>query len=286
MVTVGETTKKIVDLHKNGMGIEEIALQFNITTGNVKKRLKSFERIENGFYSTRFNATENPSYKPSYQTPITWSREKIKEGFELFIKENGRLPTHYEIDDSPLLPSSRQIQRRYGGLSKLRVELGYGDIHLGKGIYRVNIQKTIGNRGGNAEDKLEQMLVEKFGELFVQSEKRFGVNRYRVDFLVYAKDAVLGIDVFATDDRRNIQKNIAIKIPKYRSFPANIPLLFLVWSDKFTEEEIDKSVQYMTALGDVPNLKIVGLEGLLERLNKLEPLIPPINYKPFPRTNS
>jgi hypothetical protein len=284
VVTVGEMTKKIVNLHKNGMSIEEIALQFNITTGNVSKRLKSFEKIENGFY-TRFNTTGSPSYKPSYQTPVTWSTEKIKEGFESFIKENGRLPTHYEIDDSPLLPSSRQIQRRFGGLSKLRIELGYGDIHLGKGIYRTNIQKAIGNRGGNAEDKLEELLVAKFGELFVQSEKRFGANRYRVDFLVYAKDAVLGIDVFATDDRRNIQKNIAIKIPKYRSFPADIPLFFLVWSDKFIEEDIDKSVLYMTALGDVPNLKIVGLEGLLDRLNKLEPLIAPLNYKPFPHTN-
>lgn len=280
MVTVGEMTKRIVELHKNGMSVVEIALQFNITPGNVNKRLKSFERIEQGFYTPK-----NPNYKAGYQTPIAWTAEKIKEGLELFIKENGRLPTHYEIDDSPHLPSSRQIQRRYGGLSKLRLELGYGDVNFGKGALRRDIQKVTGRRGGEAEDKLEQLLVEQFGELFVQSERRFGVNRYRVDFLVYAKGVVLGIDVFATDDKRNIQKNIAVKIPKYRSFPPDIPLFFLVWSDKFTEQSIDASVQYMTVLGDVSNLKIVGLEGLLDRLKKLEPLTPPSGYKPFLNTD-
>ncbi|OHA45886.1 MAG: hypothetical protein A3A80_04405 [Candidatus Terrybacteria bacterium RIFCSPLOWO2_01_FULL_44_24] len=45
-----------------------------------------------------------------------WDLEKIKQGFDLFYKENGRYPTTFDVDDYKYLPSSRQIQRNFGGL--------------------------------------------------------------------------------------------------------------------------------------------------------------------------
>ena len=49
-----------------------------------------------------------------------WTTERIKDGFERFRKENGRLPIASEIDSLEYLPSARQIQRKFGGLEKLR----------------------------------------------------------------------------------------------------------------------------------------------------------------------
>jgi len=276
MVTVGEKTKRIVQLHKDGLSVEEIAEHFNISTGSVLKRLKSFEKIEQGFYSPG-----NPNYKLDYQKPVTWTTEQMKEGFDRFLKENGRLPTAYEIDDTPYLPSARQIQRRFGGVSKLRLELGYGEVHFGKGVQRGDRSRATGLRGGAAEDELEKMLVKRFGELFVQSEKRFGEIRNRVDFVVYAKDVVVGIDVFATDDKRTIIKNIAVKIPKYISFPKDVPLFFVVWTDKITQQEIDRAIANMSKLALLPHLKVVNADSLFENLIDLETLIPPMGYKSF-----
>jgi hypothetical protein len=39
------------------------------------------------------------------RTPI-WSKDAIKEGFDKFIYENGRLPKAHEVDKSSYLPSS------------------------------------------------------------------------------------------------------------------------------------------------------------------------------------
>ena len=47
-----------------------------------------------------------------------------KEGFERFVQENGRLPSAVEIDAIDYLPSSRLIQRKFGGLERLRGALG------------------------------------------------------------------------------------------------------------------------------------------------------------------
>ena len=276
MVAVGEKTKQIVRLYNDGESVENIALQFGISQGSVLKRLKSYEKISSGFYTSSEYKDKN-----RYEVPVVWTIENIKIGLDRFISESGHLPTAYEVDDCPYLPSSRQIQRRFGGLSKLREQLGYDQIHLGRGSNRGDSSRKTGLRGGNAEDELEKLLVAKFGELFVQSEKRFGVKRNRIDFLIYAKNALIGIDVFATDEKRTIIKNVAVKIPKYISFPSHIPLFFVVWSDAISDDEITNAVKNMSSMSRLPNLKVVGVNSMLSYLENLEPLSPPNNYQVF-----
>lgn len=277
MVAIGEKTKQIVALFNEGASIKEIALKFGITPSSVNKRLNSFNKIQQGFYKP-----SSPNYKLDYQAPVAWTDEMLKAGFERYVKENGRLPTAYEIDDTEYLPSARQIQRRFGGVSQLRKELGYGDVHFGKGDHRGDRSKVTGLRGGNAEDALETLLVNKFGELFVQSEKRFGENRNRVDFVVYAENAVIGIDVFATDDKRTIIKNVAVKIPKYVSFPSDIPLYFVVWTKSINAKEIEAAVANMSKMSLLPQLKVTSVGRLMSELESLVPLTPPASYKGFP----
>lgn len=153
------------------------------------------------------------------------SIESIKAGFETFYRQYNRLPTASEVDNLSYLPSSRYIQKRYGGLEKIRVQLGFPDPHLGKGLFRSTIASKVGKRGRANEQKFEKMLREKFGEVFVHTERIFDNTKNRVDFFVYCLDGNFGIDVFYTDTLRSLQSNVNIKMKKYTHFPSTLYLV-------------------------------------------------------------
>lgn len=191
-----------------------------------------------------------------------WSKERIKSAFDEFVELNGRLPTAPEIDQSSTLPSSRQIQRKFGGLRALRAELGYEITDFGSGDFRSQITKTHGRRGSDAERLLEQKLINRFGELFVHTEKLYGKGKNRVDFFVYAQNSNFGIDIFTTETTRDLQKNINIKVDKYIDFPKNIPLYFALSSTSLTDLDVERSLDNMSKLAKLPNLKILTLDQL------------------------
>mgnify|MGYP001615366934 FL=1 len=167
-----------------------------------------------------------------------WTIERIKEGFERFKNEHGRLPRAPEIDRLEYLPSSRNIQKRFGGLARLRSQLGYSDVHFGRGVFRSEIATRVNDRGRNAELVLEKALRKKFGEVFVHTEKFFESSKNRVDFYVYSPDGNFGIDVFYTDTMRYLQSNINIKMGKYRNFP--VELFLVVANESLKQDDIDR----------------------------------------------
>jgi len=166
-----------------------------------------------------------------------WTTEKIKEGFDRFIKENGRLPKSIEIDELEYLPSRKLIERNFGGLEKLRGELGYQDTHFGKGKFRSEIAYKANTRGRNIELILEKLLKNKFGEVFVHTEKIFDNTKNRVDFYIYSPSGNFGIDVFGTDTMHNLQSNMSAKLSKYSGFLEK--LFFVVVSDSFSQDDLD-----------------------------------------------
>jgi hypothetical protein len=168
----------------------------------------------------------------------TCTIEYIKQGFERFLFEYKRLPTSPEIDKLDYLPSSRQIQRKFGGLEKLREQLGYKDTHFGKGSFRSEIGTRSNVRGRDTEIALEKILREKFGEVFVHTERIFDDSKNRVDFYIYSPDGIIGIDIFYTNTMRDLQKNVNIKIDKYLKFPHK--LFFVVGNDSFLQKDLDE----------------------------------------------
>lgn len=193
----------------------------------------------------------------------TWTIEKIKDGFEKFRREHGRLPIAPEIDRLDYLPSSRQIQRKFGGLEKLRSVLGYEETNFGKGKYRSQIAYRINKKGREVELELEKTLRRKFNEVFVHTERIFDDSKKRVDFLVYSPSGIFGIDVFYTDMIQDLQKNINIKIDKYLRFPYQ---LFLVVANPiFSQEQLDLySRDKRKKLP--PNTQILSMRSLLAQL--------------------
>jgi len=195
----------------------------------------------------------------------TWNIQKIKEGFERFLKENGRLPIAPEIDKLDYLPSSRQIQRRFGGLEKLRAQLGYLETNFSRGSFRRKIAKRSNKQGRNAELELESILREKFHEVFVHTERIFDNSKNRVDFYVYSPDGIFGIDIFYTDTMPDLQKNINIKIDKYHNFPHELYLA--VANPIFKQEDLDNYTE--TKRKALPqNARIVTLKTLLSIVGK------------------
>lgn len=124
-----------------------------------------------------------------------WTIKKIKEGFERFLGEHGRLPIAPEIDQLEYLPSSRQIQRKFGGLEKLRETLNYKDVHFGRGDYRSKIASRVNLKGREIELQLEKILRNKFHEVFIHTERIFDDTKNRVDFYVYSPDEDFGKSV-------------------------------------------------------------------------------------------
>lgn len=172
-----------------------------------------------------------------------WTVEKIKEGFDRFIKENGRLPKSMDINKAgevDYLPNRRLIERNFGGLEKLRRELGYVDTHFGKGKFRSEIAHKANISGRNIELALEKLLKNKFGEVFVHTEKIFDNTKNRVDFYIYSPSGNFGIDVFGTDTMHNLQSNMSAKLSKYSGFLEK--LFFVVASDSFSQDDLDNYI--------------------------------------------
>lgn len=196
-----------------------------------------------------------------------WTAEKIKEGFERFIKEKGRLPKSIEIDEVDYLPSRKLIERNFGGLEKLRGELGYIDTHFGKGKFRSEIAHRVNTSGRSIELALEKLLKNKFGEVFVHTEKIFDNTKNRVDFYIYSPSGNFGIDVFGTDTMYNLQSNINVKLNKYSGFKER--LFFVVVSDFFFQTDLDTYVIKKTRA--LPkNAKIITIKSLEQILSNIK----------------
>ncbi|HVS58611.1 MAG TPA: hypothetical protein VHD60_02605 [Candidatus Saccharimonadales bacterium] len=208
-----------------------------------------------------------------------WTQESLKIAFDRFIAENGRLPTAPETDRTDYLPSARQIQRRFGGLKELRAALGYEDTDFGSGTHRSNMATNGNLRASEAERELQHQLASIFGEPYVHSEKYYGGGRNRADFIVYTKDAIFGIDVFTTETKHDLQKNVAIKIDKYIDFPQSQPLYFVVVSKSLSESDVKLAVAGMTKISKLPSVKVLTPEGLFEDVEQYERYLDPDGFK-------
>lgn len=154
-----------------------------------------------------------------------WTKENILAGLQKFFDDSGRYPTAEEIDRYPYLPSSRQIQRRFGGLVQLRKDLNFAVSNYSIGAHRSQIASKVGIQGGKTEREMETTLVNYFGEYFVHVEKplyNFFCNKagfslkfkQRADFLVYCDPKPFCVDVFYPRDFLVLKKNYKHKRTK------------------------------------------------------------------------
>lgn len=201
-----------------------------------------------------------------------WSIDDLKNGFERFFKERGHYPTAIEIDECTYLPSSRQFQRRFGGLTKFRALIGLTDTHFGKGKYRSNISNRVGKRGSEAEQKLEKILINHFGEAFVHIEKPINpqTRRIRYDFFIYAKDSVFAVDVFYSDTKRLTNINLDLKLNSYKN--TSTPLFLVMANPDISQEELDNIAEHKPNKPVPGHIKLITLTNFLAIIDRIRPL--------------
>lgn len=209
-----------------------------------------------------------------------WTTDIIKQGIDKFFDQHGNFPTAWDFDKTPYLPSARQVQRAFGGLEALRISLGYSETNYTKGQLRR--QRSIdGNTNGlAAEDRLEILLINRFGEPFVHTQKRYYKKlKNRYDFFIYAYDMHFGIDVFTTQRREYIGPNIRHKLLKYKDIPPDVPVYFIVASETLTPEDVEKGTQSALGLKLLPNISVMHIDDFIKLIDSIEPLAIPLGYK-------
>lgn len=198
-----------------------------------------------------------------------WKLEDLKNGIDRFYQEYGRFPTVSDLDNIDYLPSSRWIQMKFGGMVKVRKDLGYTDSHLGIGKYRSGIAQQINKAGLDFEHEIEKILVYKFGEQFVHVQKRVGNTRERLDFYIYSSSGNFGVDVTnVTGHFRNVQTNTNVKVAKYKNL--SLKLLIVVNGD-FQQDRIDDWL--LNRIKPLPtNWRILTKNNFVSEINKFKPL--------------
>lgn len=180
------------------------------------------------------------------QHQFLWTIENLEAGFEKFYEENGRYPSSPEIDVFEYLPSSRQIQRMFGGLQKLRKEMKLEhqapDHH--KGEIRSKMAGYSMVRASNYEEAYYFYLISKIPELFVHEHKVIRNKEYKTstDFFIYPPDSNGGfaIDLFYAMDIINLLKQVKIKESKYTSMPYRV--FFVSMNNQISQEAIDTKI--------------------------------------------
>lgn len=193
-----------------------------------------------------------------------WTTKAIREGLDRFNRENSHYPTALEIDKTTYLPSSRQIQRRFGGLINFRKLAGHNVTDFSSGSGRSDIAIQAGRRGLAGEKEVEKGLVEYFGEEFVHVEKRWGPLKRRLDFFVYSPKEIFGVDVISTSSLHSLIVNLNIKIPRYTDFPHE--LYFVVVGSNLPQEKLDKLVKNKKKLLLATNVHLLSLKVFLQTI--------------------
>ncbi|MEI6397011.1 MAG: hypothetical protein WCO48_02990, partial [Candidatus Taylorbacteria bacterium] len=163
-----------------------------------------------------------------------WNLEKIRGGFEKFYHEHNRYPTTPEIDIYPFLPSSRQLQRRFGGLPTLRKLIGLsGPTDFTTGEYGSKRALEINKRANMLEQMVYEYLIERFGKPFVHREYFFTDDRRaRTDFFVYWQKGNFAVDVFYPKDKKNFLGCLNSKLRTYKTTQLlKYPVIFLMMND-------------------------------------------------------
>ncbi len=173
---------------------------------------------------------------------VIWKLEDIQRGLKRYYDENGRYPTAIEFDDCDYLPTAKLIQRRFGGLVKLRKCLGLaGPNDYTKGRHSSARASTILARSNDVENQVHRFLIARFGEPFVHREFLFDkTRRCRTDFYVYTREGGFAVDVFYPKDRHSLIGCINSKLRTYRmDLEIKYPIIFLMMNEKIGDRDLE-----------------------------------------------
>ncbi len=175
---------------------------------------------------------------------VPWSLPELKVGLLEFYKEYGHYPTATEVDGYRFLPSSRSIERSFGGLVELRKKLNLGDNNhdFRTGKHSSERSLKINKRAHATEQVVYEYLVQRFKKEFVHREYFFtDDHRTRADFFVYDSGKGFCVDVFYPASPRNLSGCLNIKLTKYAGMQTYLdyPVVFLQMNESISQTRLD-----------------------------------------------
>ncbi|MDO8575596.1 MAG: hypothetical protein Q7R78_02755 [bacterium] len=176
---------------------------------------------------------------------VKWTLERIKKGYEDFYNERGHYPTATEIDSYGKLPSSRQIQRVYGGLPLLREKINLKAEHdLTKGKHSSERAVMIGKRAHKVELEVYTYLSLRFEKSFINRKYSFSDNnKNQIDFYMVHKKGNFLIDVFYPSDKKNLIGCLNSKLSNYAKLMTDgTPIIYLMMNRDIGENDIEKII--------------------------------------------
>lgn len=181
--------------------------------------------------------------KRSQFSDTNWSLENLKDGLDYFFDIHSRYPTVKEVDKFDHLPTSRTIQRSFGGLMKLRKTLGLNTpINHSSGATRSKTASDADKRAKKYEKEFYSHLISKIPEVRVHEHKIIRPGDTAADFFIYTTDTDgIVVDLFYAMDMHSLGGVVNIKSKKYLN--VEFPVYFvLVGNEQINQEVIDQKV--------------------------------------------
>lgn len=177
-----------------------------------------------------------------YQAP--WTPEQLTAGLMQFKEMYGKFPTAHDVDAFDYLPSSRSIQRNYGGLVHLRKTLIPNETaDYTRGSSRSDVARSAIKNGQEYESLFYTLLSGYFSEIAVHEHKVMRPGNVNCDFYIYiTKNSGVVIDIFYSSSVRNLTNIINIKLKRY--ILVNEPTyLIVVGNSEITQIDIDSKMK-------------------------------------------
>lgn len=165
-----------------------------------------------------------------------WNIENIRDGFSYFFDIYGHYPTSQEVDSFDFLISSRQIQRSFGGVVKIRKQLNLkAPKDYTKGRIRSDIAGIADKRAKEYEEEFYSFLISRLDEVRVHEHKIIRPGNICSDFFIYTsgKSGVV-IDLFYAADFHSFKGVINIKTKRY--LPVKFPVYFVLVKDSLIDQ--------------------------------------------------
>lgn len=189
----------------------------------------------------------------------TYTQQEIINGLLQLTKELAHEPTAHEIDVCTYLPTSRQIQRRYGGLPAIRQAAGLTITDHTRGKTRTIMANFVNDRANKYHleyvnkmitkhhdyENLSTLVVREYAyQQWIPSEGYYKNIASDVAIVDSKTKHVTLFDFFYPKDKYSFSGCVRMKRSKLRKHPVSLSpgythkVVFVCMNTLFTQEEI------------------------------------------------
>jgi hypothetical protein len=203
-------------------------------------------------------------------------KEEVIKNLTKLKNELGHEPNAFEIDACAYLPSSRQVQRRFGGLQTLRKDAGFESFNHCAGEKRANIASMANKRASKYEAEVINKLFIKYhdNKNFSKTVTRhYAYQQWLPDEGHYiniacdvaitdrVKKHVVLIDFFYPKDMNSFTGCVRSKINKLEKHPVSLfnctyEVLFVCMNPDITQKTIDEN--------EIKKIKVLSMNNFQE----------------------